>query len=543
MLELLLHYRLDLLSFAVLSLFAMAWLDRWLRARGKSVRVSLRAWGLLIAIILLAAALTERSGGREASRLMRMVEGIAPTYARELSLMGHASLPMNVAPDDPNYLRMIEAEKRWLRANPAVSDIYTFRKLADGKVAFLVDSETDYDRNGQFEGERESRTDPGEEFEDVDESAQAALQGSRGFDATPYTDRWGTWVSAYVPMYDEMGRVEAVLGVDYAAASWLRQIGFARAATLGFAAVLVVILVSSTGLIEMIRADYAEREALHRRLLEASRQAGMAEVATGVLHNVGNVLNSVNVSASIVTERLKQSKVPNLGKATELIEQRRADLGPFLTHDERGKQLPDYLVRLSKFLREENEVMLDEMMTMSRGIEHIKQIVQMQQSYARPTSLLEPIRPADLFEDALRVNLASLERHNVRIVRDYPEIPPCPIDKHKVLQILINLLSNAKNATRGQTDRQITLRLRYDSATRRVAFEIVDNGVGISPENLERIFSHGFTTRTDGHGFGLHSAANAAREMGGSLQGESAGPGRGATFRLELPIREGAVNS
>ena len=65
----------------------------------------------------------------------------------------------------------------------------------------------------------------------------------------------------------------------------------------------------------------------------------------------------------------------------------------------------------------------------------------------------------------------------------------------------------------------------------------IDNGIGIPADNLTRIFGHGFTTRKEGHGFGLHSGALAAKELGGALTVESDGPGKGATFTLEFPIQ------
>lgn len=284
-----------------------------------------------------------------------------------------------------------------------------------------------------------------------------------------------------------------------------------------------------------------EREQLHDRLVEASRQAGRAEVATGVLHNVGNVLNSMNVSASLVTEKLRQSKVSNLGRAVDLINQHQQDLGQFLSSDEKGRQLPSYLLKLAEFLEQEYASMHEEMNGINNSIEHIKQIVKMQQSYAKSAAVLENISPAQLFADAERVNLVSFERHNINVVRKFADLPAVELDKHRVLQILINLISNAKNAVKaaGRPDKQITLRLdTVDRDGRRLLrFEVSDNGIGIPAENLTRIFSHGFTTRKEGHGFGLHGAALAAREISGDLTATSDGPGQGATFTLTLPAK------
>jgi C4-dicarboxylate-specific signal transduction histidine kinase len=177
-------------------------------------------------------------------------------------------------------------------------------------------------------------------------------------------------------------------------------------------------------------------------------------------------------------------------------------------------------------------------------MEHIKEIVAMQQSYAQRAGVVELQSIPLLVEDALRMYDGALGRHQVRIVRQFEDVPSVPVDKHKVLQILVNLISNAKHAlTRSRPeDRVLTLRVSHcGQEGARIA--VSDNGAGISSENLTRIFSHGFTTRQGGHGFGLHSAALAARDMGGALRAESAGPGRGATFTLDLPASPPNVTS
>jgi signal transduction histidine kinase len=274
-----------------------------------------------------------------------------------------------------------------------------------------------------------------------------------------------------------------------------------------------------------------------RELLETSRQAGMAEVATAVLHNIGNVLTSVNVTATIMAEKLKESKVSSLGKAAGLLQQHREDLGEFLTKDPKGKQLPQFLAALSDLLVREQQGLLEETALLQKNIEHIKHIVAMQQSYARVSGVPEHLQPKDLVEDALRMNEDALARHDVRVVREYGAgIPEITVEKHKVLQILVNLLRNAKHACEesGRRDKQITLRISNGEG--RVKVVVIDNGIGIPPENLTRIFNHGFTTRKTGHGFGLHSGALAAAEIGGALRAESEGPGQGARFTLELPL-------
>jgi signal transduction histidine kinase len=262
----------------------------------------------------------------------------------------------------------------------------------------------------------------------------------------------------------------------------------------------------------------------------------MAEVATSVLHNVGNVLNSVNVSTILVAEQVKKSKVTNLAKAAGLMNENAADLGGFMTHDPRGKQLPGYLTQLAGHLATEQTTLLVEMEQLRKNIEHIKDIVAMQQSYAKFSGVTETLKVSDLVEDALRMNAGALTRHEVEVICEYAEIPPVTIDKHKVLQVLVNLIRNAKYACdeSGRPDKRLTVRVANGEGRLKIA--IIDNGVGIPPENLVRIFNHGFTTRKDGHGFGLHSGALAAKELGGSLHVQSGGTGLGATFILELPF-------
>jgi len=295
---------------------------------------------------------------------------------------------------------------------------------------------------------------------------------------------------------------------------------------------------------ERTRAE-AELQRVHGQLMEASRQAGMAEVATGVLHNVGNVLNSVNVSATLIAERLGSTRLENLVRASHLLRDQNGTLGQFLIEDPRGKLLPGYFVEASEQLSHDRSAVLSELDLLIRNIEHIKDIVAMQQNYARVSGVIETLKAEELIEDAIRMNLGAFERHRVSLVRDYDQVPAISADKHKVLQILVNLIRNAKYAIDegGTGERQITMRLHTVGEDHRIAIEVIDTGIGIPEENLTRIFSHGFTTRPDGHGFGLHSAALAAQQMGGQLRVFSAGRSKGATFTLELPIAAPATPS
>jgi len=281
----------------------------------------------------------------------------------------------------------------------------------------------------------------------------------------------------------------------------------------------------------------AKLEQMHKQLADASRQAGMAEIATNVLHNVGNVLNSVNVSANLVMDNVKKSKVSGLAKAVALMREHESDLGAFISEDPKGKQVPGYLAQLAEHLRADQQAMVKELESLRSNIDHIKQIVSMQQSYATVSGVTETVNVIDLLEDSLRMNEGSYSHHGIEIIREYGEVPPIKLDKHRVLQVLVNLLRNAKHACddSGRSDKRLTVRV--ESSDGRIRISVTDNGVGIEPENMKKIFNHGFTTRKSGHGFGFHSGALAAKEMAGSLSAHSDGPKQGATSTLEMPLQ------
>jgi signal transduction histidine kinase len=280
-----------------------------------------------------------------------------------------------------------------------------------------------------------------------------------------------------------------------------------------------------------------ELEVAHRRLLEASRQAGMAEVATGVLHNVGNVLNSVNVSTTLLRDQVRKSEIATVVRLAGLLREHRDDLANFIATDPKGRMIPQFLATLGEHLAAERDGMVKELELLAKNVEHIKDIVSMQQSYASVAGFIERVNAEEMMEDALQFNAAALTRHGVEVIRQYEPVPSFMADKHKVLQILVNLIANAKYALQesGRVDKRLTVGIRLNGE-RGVQVIVQDNGVGIPPENLTRIFAHGFTTRTKGHGFGLHSSALAAQEMGGDLKARSEGSEQGATFVLELPL-------
>jgi signal transduction histidine kinase len=270
------------------------------------------------------------------------------------------------------------------------------------------------------------------------------------------------------------------------------------------------------------------------QLQSEARRAGMAQIVTNVLHNVGNVLTSVNVSAHVLTTHVRHSPASRVGDLAQLMNEQAGQLETFFGAGGRGRLLPAYLRDLAQALGAEREQLLAELDRLCASVDHIKNVIAMQQSYAGAGRLLEPARISDVVDDALRIQEASMSRHSVQVLRDYAPVDVVPLDKTRVMQILVNLLENARQAMdEVEGERHMKLVVRQEAGHLMVS--VGDCGCGISAENLQRIFSHGFTTKVGGHGFGLHSCAIAAQELGGTLSAHSEGVGTGATFVLRLP--------
>lgn len=275
---------------------------------------------------------------------------------------------------------------------------------------------------------------------------------------------------------------------------------------------------------------------LQMRLRDKFREAGMAMIATGILHNLGNVLTGVTVSSAIIQDKLRQSRMSKLHQVVLLLQDHADDLPAFLTRDSRGRVLPAFLAQLSKELQAEQIVLLKEVELLKDAAEHAAGVIASQQSIANPNrEIRELISASALMETAIKLGRATFEIPGIKVERDYTYTADVAVDRNKAVQILMNLLSNARHAVRNAPHANKLVRVSTALIQDQVRLAISDNGVGIDPRHLPFIFDQGFTTKEDGHGFGLHSSANWARELGGVLTCHSDGPGRGATFTLELP--------
>jgi signal transduction histidine kinase/CheY-like chemotaxis protein len=274
MLSVILDYQLDFITFVLLSISGMLAAGLWLLRTHDTQILRARNWLILTVLFIICGILVFLADRDERQRLEQMISGYAPTYAAQLERMGHARLPLDVSPDDPAYLSMIEEVKRWPEINPSINDVYTFRKRPDGQVVLFVDPETDYNHDGRIEGEAEERTAIGTPYDDLQEALAKGFRGEPSFEE-PYTDFWGTWVSQLVPMRNEKGEVEAVLGVDFAASSWLSSILMRRGSVLGFVAVMVVLLIAGSATLAIAKKDLERKnraEALLKEQLDAVRR-------------------------------------------------------------------------------------------------------------------------------------------------------------------------------------------------------------------------------------------------------------------------------
>ncbi|MBL6964720.1 MAG: histidine kinase [Bacteroidetes bacterium] len=281
----------------------------------------------------------------------------------------------------------------------------------------------------------------------------------------------------------------------------------------------------------------AELKKTHATLVDISRRAGMAEIASGILHNVGNIFNSVNVSTQVLKEKTERSKVDGLKQVTDLLKEHKNHLRTYLTNDKKGKLIPGYLINIADILKEENQEYRKELSTLSAGMTHIEEIISVQQDYSGISGYPEAVNVVQLVNNAMRIHEDAIIKNGIKPIRNFEQTPELTTEKVKLLQVLVNLYKNAIESLcdKKQGDRILKTTITKNPQGGEVTIEITDNGSGIQEEHLAKIFTYGFTTKANSKGLGLHISALTVKELHGEILVHSDGEDKGATFTVVLP--------
>jgi C4-dicarboxylate-specific signal transduction histidine kinase len=297
-----------------------------------------------------------------------------------------------------------------------------------------------------------------------------------------------------------------------------------------------------TGNLEtMVFERTRELKEAQKDLVEKAHKAGMADIAAGTLHNVGNVLNSVRVSAEVIGSMANDLPLQELSRANGLLKENMDKLETFILDDPRGKKLLQYYLQIEEPFANATAQIQQNIHRLNEKLNTISEVIATQQSYAGVGGLTEKANLIDVIQDALVIQSGSIERHGLTLIKEFQDVPEILVQKTKLVNILVNLIKNAKDSMGGIDRKNKTLVIALQQEGGAVIVRFKDNGGGIKPENIKKIFSYGFTTKKDGHGFGLHSSANYMKEMGGEMWAESDGEGKGAQFILKFPQKLSAA--
>ncbi len=487
----------DVILFAIGCLFAGVALALAVpRSEWRPIRVV--SGGMLVLIVTLAFPLANQAGRETINHIQRKVGAFAPLYAHELERLGHHRINADTPPDDLTYLALIDAQVRWQRINPVVADIYTFKRRAPGETYLCVDSETDYDRNGVYQGPREARTAPGEIYDSVTPALERAFAGEPVFDPVPVTDRWGTWVSTYHPMHAPDGRVDAVLGVDFDAREWESRIAGARLRVLMILGVFALLILAGGATLELLAASLA--------------RARRAE------HDAGAASRAKSAFLANMTHELRTPMTAIVGFA-DLLADPDTDPAKCAEHVRTIRRNAAHMLEL-----------VNDLLDFSKGEADAIRIERC------------PVDVREIVRDVLEVLEPRAEEKSVALAGAVDASVPAHVlcDPLRLRQILLNLVGNAVKFTHvGRIDVRVT------HAAGALRIVVADTGIGLSPAQMHTLFEPfvqadaSTTRRYGGTGLGLAISRRLAQLLGGDITVEST-PGAGSTFTatIKCPTEE-----
>ncbi len=289
-------------------------------------------------------------------------------------------------------------------------------------------------------------------------------------------------------------------------------------------------------LLERIIRHTIKRKQAESALRESEeRYRSLSEYSSATLHNMGNVLNSVNVTREQLSSRFDGSRISSLFKVRKMLEDHLGEPEFFSTND-KGRQLPKFLIGLANILEKERQAHFKDLLSLERSVELMDNIISAQQARAKQSFKVEQFPLEDLVREAIDINNNRLHENQSGVTTRFEEELMVAVERVKLIHVLINLIKNAIEAINHYPGSSREIRVTTQrSATKQASISITDTGSGILRENLEKLFTHGFTTKTDGHGFGLHHCSKVIGEMKGTITADSDGDGRGATFTVMLP--------
>ncbi|MFN5944309.1 MAG: ATP-binding protein [Phycisphaerae bacterium] len=439
--------------------------------------------------------------------IQQSMSGMGPTYVAELVDAGYLGLSLDTPADNPTYLRLIEKQKLWLSLNPSIADVYTFVRTPEGPAALLLDSETDYNRDGKYEGETESRTAIGELYEEEDESLTRAFGGVETFNDEVYADRWGTWISANYPVFNADGSVHSVFGIDFPASSWVTAMAESRRAVLLVGGVMVLLLLGVAG-VYVVMGELVRQREMEKELAEsdAKNAHALADARSEFLANMSHEIRTPMTAI--------------LGYAELLMHE------SSLTDDERRAHVVTIRRNGEHLLGLINDVL--DLSKIEAGKMDVESIV---------------CAPIDVVQDVVSLLALKAKHKKLTLKAEFAFPLPATItsDPLRLRQILVNLCSNAIKFTK-QGD--VTIRVHHDAANGLMRFDVVDTGVGMTATQVAKIF--GAYSQADastarqfgGTGLGLNISKHLSKLLGGDVTVTSE-PGKGSTF--SVAVRTGDV--